>query len=394
VTGGARVVCGVAIALAGLMPASAAAGARLAGFGGAGCSPAGVVATANPGSYDDLFAVSALSNSDVWAVGRYINANSEDRALIEHWDGRSFGRVPSPDPQPNDLLYGVTAVSAADAWAVGSTFPAAREVNSTLIEHWDGSAWNAVPSPPLSSGSGNLLAVAASSADDAWAVGTLLSGVTDTQQATLAEHWNGKAWQVVPSLDPGRFGNALSSVSVLSPDDAWAVGVSHNTRFGSRNLIEHWDGRNWQVVPSPDVGIDDSLDSISAVSASDLWAVGDYFNNTSGGSQVVTLAEHFDGTRWTVVATPSPAFHSSLRAVQAVSPDNVWAVGGGSGGLSFALTEHWNGTRWQAVAEPHRPGNANYLFALAASRSPGVWAAGSFAGGNGGQTLAAHFCHP
>ena len=139
-----------------------------------------------------------------------------------------------------------------------------------------------------------------------WAVGTLLSGVTDTQASTLAEHWNGSSWSVVPSPDPGRFGNSLASVAVLSADDVWAVGSYYYTKFGTKTLIEHWNGRAWHVVSSPDLDIDDGLASVSAVSASDLWAVGDDFEDTASGSEVPTLAEHFDGTRWTIAGTPSP----------------------------------------------------------------------------------------
>jgi hypothetical protein len=97
-----------------------------------------------------------VGSSDVWAVGRYINAESQDQTLIEHRAGESFGQVPSPDPKPNDLLYAVDALTPADVWAVGSTFPATVEVDSTLIEHWNGAAWSVVPSPRLSSGSGIL----------------------------------------------------------------------------------------------------------------------------------------------------------------------------------------------------------------------------------------------
>jgi hypothetical protein len=386
---GLGAVCSAVVVLA--VPAAGASVARSRGPG-ADCSPVGVVPSLSRGSYDGLYGVSSLGSSDVWAVGRYINAQSDDQTLIEHWGGQSFGQVPSPDPEPNDLLYGVDAPTSADVWAVGATFPATVEVFSTLIEHWNGTAWSVVPSPRLSSGSGILRAVAGDSPDDIWAVGTLLSGVTDTQESTLAEHWDGTAWQVVPTPDPGRFGNALGSVVVVSPDDVWAVGSYYYTEFGTKTLIEHWNGRDWQVVSSPDVDIDDGLASVSAVSASDIWAVGDYFNNTPTGSQVLTLAEHFDGTRWAVAATPSPDADNDLLAVQAVSSQDVWAVGG-SGGAAPARVEHGNGTRWQVADEPYRHGNANYLYALSASQSPGVWAAGSF-GGSGSDTLTEHFCTP
>ena len=380
----------VALALAGLVPAGPA-GASPARPGVAPCHPLGVVRTPSPGSYDDLLAVSALSNSDVWAVGRYITPGSKNQTLAEHWDGTSFRQVPSPDPAANDLLYGVDAVSPADVWTVGATFPATREVDATLIEHWDGSAWRVVPSPPLSSGSGLLRTVTGDSPGDLWAVGTALSGVTDTQAAPLAERWDGRAWQVLPAPDPSRFGSYLSSASVVSPGDVWAVGTSYvDSHGGTQTLIEHWNGARWSVVPSPSPGIDGALTSVSAVSGRDIWAVGRYFSNTGGGSLVVTLAEHFDGSRWTVVPTPSPDVHDSLAAVQAAGHADVWAVGGSSTPTA-ELVEHWDGTRWRVAAEPYRAGNANYLYALAGSRSPGVWVAGSFAGRNG-ETLAEHFC--
>ena len=350
--------------------------------------PSGVVATPSRGSYDGLYGVSALTNNDVWAVGRYIGANSADETLVEHWNGDRFRQVPSPDPQPNDVLLHVQAVSATDVWAVGKTWPATVEVFSPLIEHFDGRTWSAVPTPALRSGSGLLAGVAASSPDDVWAVGSQFSGPADGTAATLAEHWDGTAWQVVSSPDPGRYGNYLDSVTVVSPRDVWAVGTSYTTAHGTANLVEHWNGTTWSVVASPDAGIDDSLRSVSAVGATDVWAVGDYFENTVSGSLVLTLAVHFDGKRWSIVASPSPTSDDNLAAVAAVAARDVWAVGG-SGGSPAGLVEHWNGTRWQVAAEPYRPGNANYLYAISASTAPGVWTAGSFAGN---QTLALHLC--
>jgi hypothetical protein len=355
----------------------------------ASCRP-GAVPTASRGSFDGLYGVSAVSNNDVWAAGRYIGANSADKTLVEHWDGTRFRQVTSPDPQPNDVLFGVEAVFGTDVWAVGETWPATVEVDSPLAEHFDGRTWTVVPLPALPSGSGLLRGVAAGSPDDVWAVGTQLSGPADSNAATLTEHWDGTAWRVVSSPDPGRYGNYLDSVTVVSPRNAWAVGTSYTTAHGTATLIEHWDGTRWSVVPSPDVDIDDSLVSVSAVNATDVWAAGDYFQNTVGGSLVLTLALHFDGKRWSVVPSPSPTEDNDFLAIAAVSARDAWAVGG-SGGGQPALVEHWNGTQWQVAAEPYRHGNANFLYAISAGAGPGVWAAGSFAGS---QTLALHFCKP
>jgi len=40
--------------------------------------------------------------------------------LILHWDGTAWTQVPSPNPARDNVLTGVAATSASNAWAVGS----------------------------------------------------------------------------------------------------------------------------------------------------------------------------------------------------------------------------------------------------------------------------------
>ena len=56
--------------------------------------------------------------------------------MIRHWNGKTWSRVPSPNPfcATCDTLNGVAASSAKNAWAVG-TVNAGGEV---LILHWNG----------------------------------------------------------------------------------------------------------------------------------------------------------------------------------------------------------------------------------------------------------------
>src|SRR5260221_11562251 len=95
----------------------------------------------------------------------------------------------------------------------------------------------------------------------------------------------------------------------------------------------------WTVVPSPAGG---QLNGVARVSANDVWAVG---QTLAPG----TLAEHWDGTAWSVVPTPNPAANDRLSAVAAVSASDVWAVGA----ASFSnppVTGRWNGRSWTSVA--------------------------------------------
>src|SRR5205814_8657055 len=89
-----------------------------------------------------------------------------------------------------------------------------------LVEHWDGTTWGVVPTPsPLRPGQ-ELGAVAGSSSSDVWAVGSDNSGGSG---GALILHWNGSVWSSVRApLDIG----ALGSVAVLSATDAWAAGVN------------------------------------------------------------------------------------------------------------------------------------------------------------------------
>ncbi len=351
------------------------------------CRPVGPVPTVSPGGYDELNGIAVAGSDDVWTVGRYVQKNGRDRDLIEQWTGSAFQQVPSPNPQPNDVLLGVTAVSPTDIWAVGETWSAKYEVFFPLAEHWDGQAWSVVSTADLASGSGSFSNVAAVSADDVWAVGTQFSGPGYGARSTLVEHWDGTSWQVVASPNPGN-GSYLSSVTTISTDDVWAVGSSYVKSKSTVTLTEHWDGSQWSVVQSPDVDIEDSLESVSAVDATDVWAVGDYFEDTSGGSLTFTLTEHFDGTRWSVVASPSPTDDNNLLAVTAVGSDDVWAVGGAAA-TQAALVEHWDGTQWNVAQEPYRHGSDNFLYAVDAGPAPGVWAAGTLLNQ---QTLATHYC--
>src|SRR5262249_46482026 len=148
--------------------------------------------------------------------------------------------------------------------------------------------------------------------------------------------------------------NDLSSVSVLSPCDAWAVGFDLNLGGGAfQTLIEHWNGSSWALADSPDPGSGDNfLNSVRAASPSSVWAVG----SASAATTSKCLIEHWNGTAWKTVPSPSPggAFNE-LNGVRVVSASDAWAVGDyADGGLSKkTLILHWNGAAWKRVASPN-----------------------------------------
>src|SRR6185436_18108734 len=143
--------------------------------------------------------------------------------------------------------------------------------SQTLVERWNGTAWSVVPSPNPGTSSNELYGVAAVSANDVWAVGRYYNG---TAYRTLVEHWDGTAWSVVDSLNLGTYDNELYDVAVVSANDVWVVGaylVSRNGYYPAQTLVEHWDGSAWSVVPSIDRGVfSNHLMGVVALSSGDL----------------------------------------------------------------------------------------------------------------------------
>jgi hypothetical protein len=213
------------------------------------------------------------------------------------------------------------------------------------------SPWVVVPSPNVSGQDNVLAAVSANSASDVWTVGQFIPDANQDLTQTLIEHWDGTAWSAVASPNVGTLANALFAVSAKS-GLAWAVGYFMSSNFRSNSLILAWDGKQWNVVQHPHAGVSDQLFGVSAISPTDIWAVG--FQRDSSG-KFSTLTEHFDGTDWHVVASPNPgSTNNQLLAVVAVSSKSVWAVGQQTGdeGPDQALIEHWDGSSWSVVASP------------------------------------------
>lgn len=173
----------------------------------------------------------------------------------------------------------------------------------------------------------------------------------------------------------------LLGVDSVSPTDSWAVGEVR-TDDSTRTLVEHWDGSAWHRVPSPSPGGTDgaSLGAVTAISADDVWAVGTYHVSER---DTRTLVLHWNGTRWSRVRSPSPAGRGDnvLSGVSAVSADDIWAVGYHSSPFveSATLTVHWDGRQWSTVPSPN-PSHRfdNVLAGVSARTATDVWAVGSF----------------
>ena len=370
-----------------------------------------LVASPSVGS-SELYGISVLSSNDIWAVG---SGNSQSQPLTLHWNGAGWTVVPSANPanHPTDL-WGVAAVSSSDVWAVGyagsqslieryyelcppvstgtptNSRTPTPSATSTVTSSPTSTpvcvtGWSIENSPNVGSSSNYLSRIAVVSAADIWIVGRYNNGAADQ---TMTLHWNGTAWSVVPSPNASAGNNYLQGAVALSSTNVWAVGY-YNSGNINHTLIEHWDGSAWSIVSSPNVGAGtNQLESVSAVSATDVWAVGHYYNSALGTNQ--TLIVHFDGSSWTVTASPNTGNGSNdMYAVKAVAANDVWATDNyRSGGTDNTAFLHWNGTVWNLVSAPTGP--SSYLFGLAAVSASDIWAVG-YTGTGATQTLTLHY---
>jgi hypothetical protein len=367
--GAALVMAGAVAGLAG--PGTAAA---------AGCDPATQPTTpADVGPLETFTGVAALPGCNVWAVGEYQRTDRTFRTLIQHWTGgSSWTVVPSPNPHPASKLNAVSAVSATDIWAVGETSSSAGS-SAGLVVHWDGSNWTSMADAPPS---GHLNAVAAVSATSVWVAGADNSGL-------VLSHWDGTGWtsSPIPPLTPAPDGQlfALDGLAATSASDIWAVGdYSTSASNNERPLILHWDGSQWSQadgIPDPANGVGlTQLTAVSASSPADAWAVG---LTAGAGHPIATVTLHWDGHSWALVPSPSPSrFSNELEGVVAVSPSSAFAVGvsdSRAGKPDQSVMLHWDGHGWTPVATPNPGDTENVLLAAAAGPGGAVWAVGASA---------------
>ena len=311
--------------------------------------------------------------------------------------------VGSPSAQTANDLLAVTSTTTGDAWAVGwyQAGTSASPLPQTLIEHFDGTSWSIVPSPDQLNVNGvatsnELVAVSADSATDVWAVGWYVdvNAYGYPVDQLLVEHYNGTAWSLAPAtaspfdaFGPRATENQFLGVAAASPTNVWAVGQYHSGST-AETLIEHFDGTSWSIVASPNPGT--SANVLTAV-ALDGAGGADAVGYTSTGTVDQTLIEHYDGTAWSIVASPdtSTTLSNQLAGVAATSAADIWAVGTASGGtgttpVDQTLIEHYDGTAWSIVSSPDTSTTlSNQLAGVAAASATDIWAVGTASGGTG-----------
>ncbi len=327
---------------------------------------------------NELPGISCISGASCWAVGWSVNAGGFDQTLTEQWNGAQWQIIPSADPggsAENNGLYAVTCVSSSDCWAVGWYLNGSGD-DLTLIENWNGTAWTQSTSPTpgtLTTGSTFgitctnsivcLNGIVCPNASDCWAVGYYGDSAGDTQ--TLALQWNGTSWNQVATANPSGTGanNGFNGgVACLSTTDCWAVGWHVVTKVIT--LAEQWNGTTWSQVATVDPSSSyEALFGLACTSATNCLAVG-----RQNSSTYIPLAEQWNGTAWAQVTAPAVGTGNNiLYGIACASTSDCWAAGYSTdtSGFTQTLLEQWNGSTFAAATTPNTStSETNVLFSV------------------------------
>jgi hypothetical protein len=283
---------------------------------------------------NSLASVTALASDNVWAVGfSRANNTTPDNALtlIEHYDGTSWTQVASPNlALAANALFGVKSLATNDIWAVGEA-KASSTSSQGLIEHYDGTTWTIKVGAPTH-GLEVLFDALPLAANDVWAVG---QGSNGGATYPLLEHWDGTAWTVPPYVTVGLppTGTAIAYNDIAGVQgDMWIVGWG-STGAGAFTFAQHYDGQAWTIASPPSPGQNDQLIGVRYTANNDVWAFGSTAYSGGGTSSELdhSLVEHWDGKSWSQVPSPNPLSDQVLFdgafARSVVSQSQILAVG-------------------------------------------------------------------
>jgi hypothetical protein len=313
--------------------------------------------------------------------------------LIQRWDGKRWTaeRSPNPPGATSSHLSAVRCPSPSNCIAVGQ-YSTATETK-TLALRRSNNRWTLMSTPnPVAAVSG-LSGLACTSATSCIAVGGYFVYTGASHHYSLAEHWDGTQWTIVPTPNvPDTFDSVFLGVACAAPADCFAVGYSHATNV-TRPLIR-WNGSSWSIVASPNLpdSADNELTAVACATATRCTAV--------GRSDYGTLVQRWNGTAWSIARSPNPVGSSGagLAGVSCPSPARCFTAGAAfsvvyrKGAIQHRLARRLTPTGNAVVTVPiQRDARLSSLSAISCANDANCFAVGSYYRGFSRRPLALRF---
>jgi len=310
-----------------------------------------------------------------WQFQNGIDNSSTDPNTVTGWLTPLGWKTNSPADSTSSQISAMAASSSTNVWAVGHEIPTGANVPVTY--NWNGTSWTKIkPTAYGTASPDELLGVAVDSSGNAWAVG---DDYSYPNVQTLAYEWNGSSWVHKTSDNPtSTYTNQLNSVSTDNSGDVYAAGVYYPTGTSGQPLIEKWNGTKFaqQTISNPSGCSGGTLYGISVYSATNIWASG----NEGCGSSVEYVIYHYNGTSWTsTVGLGGGSYSTTLFGIKAVSSTEAWAAGRKLGAAWSTIMLHYASGSW--IEDTSASMSAN-LTSIDADSPNDVWAVGGSSGGN------------
>jgi hypothetical protein len=313
-------------------------------------------------------------------------------------------------PSTYSFLFGVTAISSTNVWAVGAT---SSSTNTTLVEHWNGTSWTQMPSSNPSLSDNELFSVSAFSATDVFVVGEQSASGGPLQ--TLASHWDGTAWTDLVAPNQGVAGSSNEILGVNALEAGHAVGVGYGSFTfdpATGNTLTPRQGAAWNLLAaggstgSTQSGPGTGDNAFAAVdrSGAGVWAVGFWRNTVAGPRENMVFPATWNATSHTLTwgpmgASESPSsINNALLGVAAISPYTFWAAGYDTNSLNTAqtLTEGYCARNFNMTGPTGAHGNSAFSVTVTVKNGNGTIATGyggtvHFTSSDGTATLPANY---
>jgi hypothetical protein len=185
-------------------------------------------------SLDGVSCTGKGSSPVCWAVGSYVVSlegtpfyTVTERLVHGKW---ALVRSANYHKTHSSALTAVSCASPKSCLAIGNW---SHGSGATFGARWNGSKWTEVRTPnPRGFTFSSLAAISCPSASRCVATGTYSMGTP--KSLTLVEQWNGNAWQLQPSPQPPKSASsALMGVSCVSATRCIAVGTYLTNKFGN-----------------------------------------------------------------------------------------------------------------------------------------------------------------
>lgn len=310
-----------------------------------------------PGIPAVLISVAAVPHSsDAWTLG-HSGSLANFHFFVGHLHHGHWRRAKLPKLGGRYAELNVIAAGSSGTVWLGGGRQADGIQNQPSIWRWSGGRFVAMKLPKMQVCACDITSISASSATNAWAVGSI-DTVTSTTATNVALHWNGKKWSAV--TNPGDLD--FSAVSTSGPKNAWALGSSDNTG----QSLQHWNGSAWSQDGTIPATV--ALFDIATSSPKLAYAVGEG-NLSSPSGRYPPAVLRFNGTSWSHVSLGKHLLAEALRGVT-MNGKSVWTVG-----VRQAL--HSTGGAWQK----QRLGKDYSLDAVSAVSASRAYAVGAWTNG-------------